>query len=138
VSDEGAGVEPGDRAGGCGCGSGGACRGAARRDVVPLSALVRGEAVRSEAGERIQPDPVRLASGWVKRFAIERTRAADLARLYEEAGFEVALDPVSPERLDDECGDCRIVARFDHVLLYTRRPDAGAADAQELRPPTST
>ena len=105
----------------CGCGSGGGCRGASDASVVPLSALVRGEALRSEAGERIRPDPARLAAGWEKRFAIERSRAADLARLYEEAGFEVALDPVSPERLDEECGDCRVVAQFDHVLLYTRR-----------------
>lgn len=96
---------------------------------MPLSALVRSEAVRSEAEERVRPDPARLAAGWEKRFAIERSRAADLARLYEEAGFEVALDPVSPERLADECGDCRVVAQFDHVLLYTRRNAGGGEGA---------
>ncbi len=122
MSGEGAGGAPGNEARCGGCGSGGACGGAAGREVVPLTALVRGEAVRSEAGERIRPDPARLAAGWVKRFAIERARAADLARVYEEAGFEVALDPVAPERLADDCGDCQVVAQFDHVLLYTRRP----------------
>jgi hypothetical protein len=34
---------------------------------------------------------------------------------------------VSPERLADDCGDCRVVAEFDHVLLYARRV-APAAD----------
>lgn len=117
---------PGEPARSCGGGCS-SCRDGGDKAVVPLSSLVRGEAIRAEAGDRVRPDPARLAAGWEKRFAIERARAADLARLYEEAGFEVALDPVSPERLADDCGDCRVVAEFDHVLLYTRRV-APAAD----------
>ena len=105
-----------------------------RRDeppLVPLTSLVRGEALRSEAGERIRPDPARLAAGWERRFVIERSRATDLARLYEESGHEVALDPVAPELLQDDCSDCRLVARLEYVMLYTRRragaPGAGSA-----------
>lgn len=94
--------------------------------IVPLASLVRREALRAEAGERIRPDPVRLAAGWQRRFAIERSRAADLARLYEESGYEVALDPVSPELLRDECSDCRLVTQLEYVLLYTREA-AGSA-----------
>ena len=94
-----------------------------RRDpsVVPLASLVRGEALRAEAGERIRPDPRRIAAGWERRFVIERTRAEDLVRLYEESGHEVALDPVAPELLQDDCSDCRLVARLEYVMLYTRR-----------------
>ena len=119
---------PGEPARSCGGGGCPSCRDAPDKAIVPLSSLVRGEAIRTEAGDRVRPDPARLAAGWEKRFAIERSRAVDLARLYEEAGFEVALDPVSPERLADDCGDCRVVAEFDHVLLYTRRitgPESG-------------
>jgi hypothetical protein len=89
--------------------------------IVPLAALVRGEALRSGMGERIRPDPARLAAGWERRFVIELARAADLSRLYEESGFEVALDPVPPESLEDGCTDCRLVARLEYVMLYTRR-----------------
>lgn len=90
--------------------------------VVPLASLVRGEAVRGEAAGRIRPDPARLAAGWERRFVIERARAADLARLYEGMGLEVALDPVAPELLEDDCTDCRLVSALDYVTLYTRKP----------------
>ena len=101
----------------------------------PLDALLRAEALRTEAGGRIRPDPARLAAGWERRFVIERPRAADLARLYEESGYEVAQDPVPPELVDDECVDCRLVAQLEYVTLYTRRRDvADAAEASKAAP----
>ena len=87
-----------------------------------LASLVRGEALRSEASGRIRPDPARIAAGWERRFVIEKGRAADLTRLYLQAGFEVAQDPVPPELLDDECVDCRLVVNLEYVSLYTRKP----------------
>lgn len=87
----------------------------------PLASLVRAEAVRNEAAGRIRPDPARIAAGWERRFVIEKGRAADLARLYAQAGFEVAQDPVPPELLDDECVDCRLVVQLEYVSLYTRK-----------------
>lgn len=87
-----------------------------------LASLVRTEALRSEAAGRIRPDPARIAAGWERRFVIEKGRAADLTRLYVQAGFEVAQDPVPPELLDDECLDCRLVINLEYVSLYTRKP----------------
>ncbi|MEQ1831628.1 MAG: hypothetical protein ABL977_01145 [Candidatus Eisenbacteria bacterium] len=87
----------------------------------PLASLVRAEAVRNEAAGRIRPDPARIAAGWERRFVIEKGRAADLARLYVQAGFEVAQDPVPPELLDDECVDCRLIVQLEYVSLYTRK-----------------
>jgi hypothetical protein len=87
-----------------------------------LASLVRTEALRSEAAGRIRPDPARIAAGWERRFVIEKGRAADLTRLYLQAGFEVAQDPVPPELLDDECVDCRLVINLEYVSLYTRKP----------------
>lgn len=87
----------------------------------PLGSIVRSEALRAGAEERIRPDPGRVAAGWERRFVIEAPRAGDLARLYEDAGFEVAVDPVAPELLADECTDCRLVSQLAFVQLYTRR-----------------
>lgn len=86
-----------------------------------LTSLVRGEAVRTDSTERIQPDPARIAAGWSRRFVIERGRIADLVALYESTGFEVAADSVAPELLQDECTDCKLVVHLDYVQLYTRR-----------------
>lgn len=86
-----------------------------------LASIVRGEAIRADAGERIRPDPARVAAGWERRFVIERARVADFVALYEESGFEVAVDPVAPELLEDECTDCALVARLDYVQVYVRR-----------------
>jgi hypothetical protein len=100
----------------------------------PLASLVRGEALRSEAGDRIRPDPARLAAGWERRFVIEKSRAADLVLLYAKSGFEVVEDPVAPELLEDECVDCKLVAQLEYVSVYTRRSGGtappGAADVR--------
>lgn len=87
----------------------------------PLASIVRGEAIRADAEERIKPDPARVAAGWERRFVIERSRVADFVVLYEESGFEVAVDSVAPELLEDECADCALVARLDYVQVYVRR-----------------
>lgn len=92
----------------------------------PLASIVRGEALRADAAERIQPDPARVAAGWTRRFVIERARAADLVALYEQAGFEVAVDAVAPELLQDECTDCKLVVRMAYVQVYTRPASGGA------------
>ncbi len=100
---------------------GGSGDGADAADPRKLASIVRGEAVRADSAERIQPDPARIAAGWQRRFVIEKARTADLVRLYEEGGFEVALDGVAPELLADDCTDCRLVAALDYVQVYTRK-----------------
>ncbi|MGE5176914.1 MAG: hypothetical protein ACM3JJ_11125 [Hyphomicrobiales bacterium] len=87
----------------------------------PLSDLVRAEAARVAASSRIRPDPERLAAGWERRFTIEARRAEEYVRLYEEAGFEVAADPVRPEQVEDDCGDCRVILALEYRTVYTRR-----------------
>ena len=91
------------------------------RVVQPLASLVRCEAHRTDTAERIRPDPARLAAGWERRFVIERERSADLLRLYAVAGFEIAVDPVPPDALADECDGCRAVFLREFVSIYTRR-----------------
>ncbi len=91
-----------------------------------LTSLVRAEAMRDAALERITPDPARMAAGWKRRFVIERARVPDLVALYEEGGFEVVADAVTPEQLEDDCTDCKLVVHLDYVQVYTRRRDATA------------
>lgn len=91
------------------------------RRMRSLTSLVRTEAMRDAALERITPDPARLADGWKRRFVIERNRIADLVALYEEGGFEVVADAVTPEQLEDDCTDCKLVVHLDYVQVYTRR-----------------
>lgn len=102
--------------------------------VARLAAVVRQEALRDEAHGRVRPDPARLAAGWTHRFVIETGRVADFARLYEASGFEVAVDPVPPELLDDDCLDCRLVAALQFVSVYTRP----RADADGPAPPRAS
>ena len=105
--------------------NGGSGGGADAADPRRLASIVRGEAVRADSTERIQPDPARIADGWQRRFVIEKARTVDLVRLYEEGGFEVVLDPVAPELLSDECSDCRLVAALEYVQVYTRKREQG-------------
>lgn len=95
--------------------------GAREREKRSLASIVRGEAVRAGSEERIQPDPARITDGWQRRFVIEKARAGDLVQLYEERGFEVALDPVAAELIADECSDCRLIAALEYVQVYTRK-----------------
>jgi hypothetical protein len=94
----------------------------------PLARVVRDEALRAEAESRIRPDPARVAAGWERRFVMEKSRVADLVALYRSSGFEVAVDAVAPELLDDDCGDCRLVFQLEYVSVYTRRADSARGD----------
>ena len=67
------------------------------------------------------PSPDRLAEeGWTRQFVADEPRLREAAAAYEEAGFEVRLEPLPPE---SECGECR--ACFDgsedrYRIIYTR------------------
>jgi len=75
--------------------------------------------LRWEAG--IRPDPERVAAGWERRFLADPARAREATELYERMGFEVALDPVRPEDLEEGCADCALVTTAGFRMLYTRR-----------------
>ena len=70
----------------------------------------------------VAPDPARIAAGWEPRFVADGARADEAVRLYRELGFEVAADPVTPENLSPDCGDCRVVMALRFQMIYTRRP----------------
>jgi len=87
----------------------------------PLASIVRAEAIRAVRESRIRPDPARVAAGWERRFVVEARRVEEYVRLYESAGYEVAVDPVRPEQVEESCGDCRVVLALEYRTVYTRR-----------------
>jgi hypothetical protein len=92
-----------------------------------LGFVVEQAAQRAASGERLGPDPARIAAGWTQRFATDWRRAADAVALYERLGFEVCADPVRPDQLEEPCHQCWLASRLGLVMIYTRK--AGAAGA---------
>ncbi len=44
--------------------------------------------------------------GWVKRTTINEPRLSEIVEEYEALGFDVHLEPVKVEDLDEECRRC--------------------------------
>ena len=105
-------------------GARGARPSAARSARAPRAAR---RATRAPSSGEVAPDPARTAAGWQFRFAADRARAEETLRLYRDLGFEVAADPIVPENLSPDCGDCRLVAALGFQLIYTRRPGTAGA-----------
>jgi hypothetical protein len=59
--------------------------------------------------------------GWTRRFVGSPPRLEEVVQLYRELGLEVHLEPLTPEDLADECGDCRLALALFRAV-YTRRP----------------
>ena len=91
------------------------------RDAAPaLSQLVQAEAHRVLSQAQLAPDPTRAAEGWERRFIADAERAAEAVRLYQELGYEVCADPLRPDDLTGECGDCRLLMLLQFKTIYTR------------------
>ncbi|HBY92447.1 MAG TPA: hypothetical protein DEP84_00550 [Chloroflexi bacterium] len=60
-----------------------------------------------------------LTEGWTRRFVGAPPRLQETIALYESLGYEVHLEPVPPEALQDECQGCRLAVTLFRVV-YTR------------------
>jgi hypothetical protein len=58
--------------------------------------------------------------GWTRRTTIDEPRLSELVELYEELGFEVKLQPMSPEELGDQCSECMLKDSDHYRTIYTR------------------
>lgn len=86
-----------------------------------LGRLVEQEARRFLSAEQIEGDPARIADGWQRRFIADARRAKEATELYERLGYEVCADPVKPEEVGTDCGDCQLLAALQFKVIYTRR-----------------
>jgi hypothetical protein len=82
---------------------------------------VEAAARRLVAPRDVRPTAARAAAGWELRFLADRMRAEEAVRLYEQLGFEVAADPVTPEGLPEGCTDCVLATALGFRMIYTRR-----------------
>ena len=44
--------------------------------------------------------------GWVKRTTIDEPRLSEITELYKSLGYEVRVEPVKLDELDEECRRC--------------------------------
>ena len=44
--------------------------------------------------------------GWIKRTTIGEPRLSEIVELYKSLGYEVRVEPVKLDALDDECRRC--------------------------------
>lgn len=59
--------------------------------------------------------------GWVKQTTIGEPRLSEIVELYRSLGYEVRLEPVKPEELDDECRRCYELEGEKVKTVYVRK-----------------
>lgn len=57
--------------------------------------------------------------GWEKRFTMDEPRLSEMAKQYEELGFEVLLEPV--DLSSEDCTSCFAGNPNRYKTLYTRK-----------------
>jgi len=60
-----------------------------------------------------------LARGWTRRFVGAPPRLKEVVEVYEELGFEVHLEPQTPEEIGERCEGC-LIALESLRVVYTR------------------
>lgn len=68
--------------------------------------------------------------GWTYRFATSGARLREAEDLYRSLGFEVHLEPINPEDVDETCRACLKAEPETLYALYTR--PKGDAKLDEL------
>jgi hypothetical protein len=72
--------------------------------------------------------------GWSKRFVASEPRLSEAVEMYQEAGFEVHLEPLSKDPICDSCtgteegDDCRVCFEGSedlYKIIFTRAKDDG-------------
>ncbi len=90
-------------------------------DPTRISRLVEHEAKRVLTESQLRADPALVAEGWERRFVTDIRRLEEVTDLYRQLGFEVRTEPIVPEDVGDQCGDCQLV-RIQFRMVYTRTP----------------
>ena len=61
--------------------------------------------------------------GWVKRTTIDEPRLSEITELYTSLGFEVRVEPVKLDELDEDCKKCykNIIDELKTVYVRKRK-----------------
>ncbi|MDQ7029705.1 MAG: hypothetical protein Q9O62_07985 [Ardenticatenia bacterium] len=69
--------------------------------------------VRTKSDEELEHE------GWKRRFVVAPARLEETVELYRSLGYDIHLEPLSPDELEEQCRECRLAVAFFRVL-YTR------------------
>ena len=59
--------------------------------------------------------------GWIKQTTIGEPRLSEIAELYESLGYEVWLEPVMLDELDEDCRRCYELEGDKVKTVYVRK-----------------
>ncbi len=60
------------------------------------------------------------AEGWTRQFTVDEPRLSEAVEMYRLLGFEVHLEPGSPDENPEECAACFEVLCDRYKTIYTR------------------
>jgi hypothetical protein len=79
-----------------------------------------------EIAEKRTPREEELAKeGWTRKFTASEPKLSEYVRMYQELGFEVHLEVVSPQELGQECSSCLMAECDKYRTIYTRAKREG-------------
>ncbi|MDI6708681.1 MAG: hypothetical protein QMD21_07125 [Candidatus Thermoplasmatota archaeon] len=60
-------------------------------------------------------------AGWEKQFIACEPRLSEAVELYKSLGFEVRLEPLALEEMDEDCKICYEAEPDKYKTIYTRK-----------------
>jgi hypothetical protein len=74
--------------------------------------MAEGEGLRKKELEK---------KGWIKQTTIGEPRLSEIVELYKSLGYEVRLEPIEPDELDEECRKCYELEGDKVKTVYVRK-----------------
>jgi len=68
------------------------------------------------------------AEGWIRQFTMDEPRLSEAVEMYQLLGFEVHLEPVTPDESSEECAACLEVMCDRYKTVYTRPTEGGVSE----------
>lgn len=66
--------------------------------------------------------------GWTRQFTVDEPRLSEAIEMYKLLGFEVHLEPVTPDENSEECAACLEVLCDRYKTIYTRLAEGRNGD----------
>ena len=76
--------------------------------------------------ESLTRDEQLAKEGWKKKFTCDADRVDEFVEMYQSIGFEVRVEPVSPDDPDLTCQVCFMGNREGYRTIYTRPAESKA------------
>lgn len=71
--------------------------------------------------------------GWIRQFIADEPRLSEAVELYKSLGYEVRLQPITREEMNDECKKCLLYQNRDkYKIIYIRSKRKGAEKRESV------